>query len=115
MACRLTRVTRCWIVLFAAERQIEPWAAALESAGAPFVRLGAVVRTNAAPQRFGDWPAPAVDQLVIAHAGAAGPMRWNGGGSAARWETPPGPLRRGGQVHPAEKELALVRELVTTA
>jgi len=112
MAGHLARVTRRWIVVFAAERQVEPWAAALEAAGARFVRLGVVVRTNPCPQRTGDRPGPAVDPLVIAHAGETGPMRWNGGGRAARWETPGARYDKGGQVHPAQKALDLMRQLV---
>ena len=112
MAGHLARVTRRWIVIFAAERQVEPWAVALESAGARFVRLGAVVRTNPCPQRTGDRPGPAIDPLVIAHAGMSGSMRWNGGGRAAKWETPGARYDEGGQIHPAQKELALIRQLV---
>lgn len=112
VAGHLARVTRRWILVFSAERQVEAWAAGLEAGGARFVRLGVALRNNPAPQRTGDRPAPAADQLVIAHGGGEG-MHWNGGGGpavwtarAARWDTG----RR--NVHPAQKPLDLMRALV---
>ena len=112
MAGHLARVTRRWILVFAAERQVEAWAASLESAGARFVRLGVVVRTNPAPQRTGDRPAVPADPVVIAHAGTSGPMRWNGGGKAARWETPGARYDAGGRVHPCQKPLPVIRQML---
>lgn len=111
VAVHLARVTRRWILVFCADRQVEAWAEALEAAGARYVRLGVVVRTNPRPQMTGDRPAQAVDPLVIAHSGT-GRMRWNGGGRAARWETPGARYDEGGQVHPCQKPLAVMRQLV---
>ncbi len=111
MAGHLARVTRRWILVFAAERQVEPWAEALEAAGARYVRLGAMVRTNPRPQMSKDRPAPAIDPIVIAYAGS-GRMRWNGGGKAARWNTPGARYDAGGQVHPCQKPLAVIRQLL---
>lgn len=110
-AAQLARVTRRWILVFAADRQLEAWAAALELAGARFVRLGIAERTNPRPQMSGDRPAPAADLLVIAH-GAGVACRWNGGGKAARWAAPAARWDEGGQVHPTQKPLAPVRALV---
>lgn len=111
MAKLLARVTRRWIIVFAAERQLEPWAVGLETGGARFIRLGYALRKNPRPQMSGDRPAPAADPIVIAHAGSAD-MRWNGGGAPARWETPGARYDHGGQVHPCQKPLPLIRSLV---
>jgi site-specific DNA-methyltransferase (adenine-specific) len=111
VAAELARVTRRWIVVFSAERHVEAWAAALERAGARFVRLGWANRTNARPQLSGDRPAPAADPLVIAH-GRYVPLRWNGGGRSARWDAPAARFDEGGQVHPTQKPLTLMRALL---
>jgi hypothetical protein len=110
VAGEIARVTRRWIVVFSAERHVEAWASALEAGGATFVRLGYAHRTNPRPQLTGDRPAPAADPLVIAH--GAAPMRWNGGGRPARWDAPPARFDEGGQLHPTQKPLALMRALV---
>lgn len=111
VAAELARVTRRWIVVFCAERQIELWARSLESRGARFIRVGAAVRTNPRPQMLGDRPAPGVDHLVIAH-GRGEALRWNGGGRPGRWESPAARWDPGGQVHPCQKPLRLVRRLI---
>jgi site-specific DNA-methyltransferase (adenine-specific) len=111
VASQLARVTRRWIVVFSAERHLEPWARALESAGARVVRFGLALRTNPRPQMSGDRPAPPCDHLVIAH-GPARTMHWNGGGRAAVWASPPARYDEGGQVHVCQKPLELMRALV---
>ncbi len=108
----LARVARRWIVLFAAERQLETWATALETAGARCIRFGLALRTNPRPQFSGDRPAPPADHLVIAHAGQ-GRMRWNGGGKAAKWASPQARFDPGGKIHPTQKPLPLMRSLVS--
>ncbi len=110
VAHELARVTRRWIVVFSAERHLEPWARALESAGARVVRFGLALRTNPRPQFTSDRPAPPCDHLLIAH----GPerLRWNGHGRAAVWASPPARYDEGGQAHPTQKPLALMLALV---
>jgi len=111
VAAELARVTRRWIVVFAADRQVEPWARALESAGAKFVRMGVALRTTPRPQLTGDRPAPPADWLIIAHAPGER-LRWNGGGRAACWRSPAARHDAGGQLHPTQKPLALLRALL---
>jgi hypothetical protein len=112
LAFQLARVTRRWIVVFTAERQLETWAVALETAGARVLRFGLARRTNPKPQLTGDRPAVPGDPIVIAHARSVHRMRWNGGGKAAVWNAPPVRLDEGGQVHHAQKPLELMRALV---
>jgi site-specific DNA-methyltransferase (adenine-specific) len=111
VAHQLARVTRRWIVVFSAERHLEAWARALELAGAAVVRFGLALRTNPRPQMTGDRPAPPADHLVIAH-GPDIPLRWNGGGHSAVWPSPPARFDEGGQLHPTQKPLALIRALL---
>jgi hypothetical protein len=110
VAAHVARVTRRWIVIFAADGQIEHWREALRAADAPVVRLGVALRTNPRPQMTGDRPATPADWLVIAH--RPGAMRWNGGGRAACWPSAPARHDPGGQVHPTQKPISLVRALV---
>ena len=99
IAHHLARVTRRWIVVFSAERHLEAWGKALEGGGASVVRFGLALRTNPRPQMTGDRPAPPCDHLLIAH-GPAKPMRWNGGGRAAVWPSPPARFDEGGAAPP---------------
>lgn len=50
-----------------------------------FVRMGAWVKPNGAPQFTGDRPAQGFEAVAILHAGITGKMRWNGGGLPAVW------------------------------
>jgi site-specific DNA-methyltransferase (adenine-specific) len=50
-----------------------------------FVRLGAWVKPNGAPQFTGDRPAQGWEAVAILHAGVSGKLRWNGGGRPAVW------------------------------
>jgi site-specific DNA-methyltransferase (adenine-specific) len=111
VAGHLARVARRWILVFSGERQTEAWATALEAAGARFIRLGYAVRTNPRPQLSGDRPAPAADPIVIAYATGERP-RWNGGGRSGKWPSPPARFDLGGQAHPTQKPLALMRALL---
>ncbi|MFI5229214.1 MAG: DNA-methyltransferase [Gemmatimonadales bacterium] len=112
-ARELARVTRRWIVVFAAERQIETWAQALEAGGARFIRLGLALRANPRPQMTADRPAPPADWLVIAH-GPGERLRWNGGGHPAVWDSPAARFDTGRKtLHPTQKPLHLMRALVS--
>jgi site-specific DNA-methyltransferase (adenine-specific) len=113
LAFQFARTARTWIIIFAAERQLETWAHALETADARVVRFGIALRTNPRPQMSGDRPAPACDHVVIAHAGK-GRMRWQGGGKAGNWRSPPARWDTDGKsVHPTQKPVALMRALVS--
>jgi len=113
LAQHFVRIARSWIVIFSGERQIEAWATTLETAGARVVRYGLALRTNPRPQMSGDRPAPPADFLVIAYA-RPGRMQWNGGGKAARWDSPAARWDTGGKnKHPTQKAISLMRALVS--
>jgi site-specific DNA-methyltransferase (adenine-specific) len=118
LAHEFVRVTKRWLIVFAAERQLETWASAIEAAGGRFVRLGTAVKANPAPRFLGDRPGVGVDHLVIAHAGE-GRTSWNGHGRPAVWSSPPamfdvpaGTARGRRQLHPTQKPIALMRALI---
>lgn len=113
LASQIVRTTQRWILIFSSERHHELWSQQLEVAGARFVRLGIAERTNPMPQLSGDRPGSPADFIVIAHAGA-GRMKWNGGGKAARWASPPSRFDNADKklAHPTQKPLELMRALV---
>ena len=51
-----------------------------------FVRAGAWVKSNSAPQFTGDRPAPGWEFVACLHS-SSGKMRWNGGGKRGVWHT----------------------------
>jgi site-specific DNA-methyltransferase (adenine-specific) len=112
-ATQLARVTRRWIVVFAGETQLDAWRRALDAGGARFIRFGIAERVNPRPQLSGDRPAPPADLLVIAH-GIHERMRWAGGGRPARWASGAARFdqRDREQLHPTQKALALMGQLV---
>jgi hypothetical protein len=112
VAHHLARVTRRWVLIFAADRQLELWAQALELGGARVDRFGIARRLNPKPQFSGDRPGQAADLIVIAH-GAAVKRYWNGGGRPAIWDSPAVRFDEGGQVHPTQKPMSLMRAVVS--
>lgn len=110
-AAELGRLVRRWSLVFVAERQLGAWVAALERAGVELVRMGAAVRANPAPAFTGDRPAVGIDHVIIGHR-AGVRKRWEGGGRPAVWRAPPARYDEGGQVHPTQKPLSLMRALV---
>jgi site-specific DNA-methyltransferase (adenine-specific) len=73
-----------------------------------YVRTGAWFKPDPMPQFSGDRPAVGFEPCTICH--AQGPMRWNGGGSAATWTY--GTVKKDRLDHPCPKPLGLMRELV---
>ncbi len=112
LAGYFARAARRWIVVFAADRQLETWAHALELGGARVVRFGVVERATPMPQVTGDRPGIGCDMVVVGHAKGER-MRWNGGGRAAVWKAMSGARDFDGKPpHPTVKSLDLMRKLV---
>lgn len=98
-------VTKRWLI-FTCEWQ---FASGLKQAFPDeFIRLGAWVKPNGAPQYTGDRPSTGWEAVVIMH--RKGRKRWNGGGHHATWieniVTP------GTNVHPTQKPVALVSDWI---
>jgi site-specific DNA-methyltransferase (adenine-specific) len=76
--------------------------------GLRFIRIGAWVKSNGAPQFTGDRPAQGWEAIAIMHKDGE-KLHWNGGGSRAVWTTDV--ERNNG--HPTPKPLPLIREWVS--
>lgn len=102
------RASRRWCLAFCAAEQVGDYERAAPSA---WVRAGVWVRTNATPQFTGDRPATGAEAVAIAH--RDGRKRWNGGGKAAVWmHDLAGDETGSTRVHPTQKPIRLMRELV---
>jgi len=110
------RVAKRWTLAFCDVESSQLWAGSMTSAGLDYCRTGAWIKQGATPQFTGDRPAVGFEAIVICH--QPGRKRWNGGGSHAVW-THLTVIERGGQaisnnsrVHPTQKPLSLMLELV---
>ena len=112
IASHAARLCRSWVIAFTDIESANVWRDELISTGLDYVRTGAWIKLGAMPQITGDRPGCGLEAIVIAH--QPGRKRWNGGGSHAVWQYPI-VLNRGGntpRVHPTEKPLHLMRDLV---
>ncbi len=98
------RVSRRWVVAFCAMEQLGAYQAA---AGPCWIRSGFWRKPDGAPQFTGDRPGQPGEALAILH--GEGRKRWNGGGKHAFWACG---MERNDRVHPTQKPLALMRQLV---
>jgi len=111
---QIVRITRRWIVITCDTDSPQLWRAALEAAGAEFVRHGIFYKDDAQPQMSGDRPGSGFECVVICHAPRdSGRMRWNGGGRCARWHATSDSRQPGGLIVDGQKPLALMRALVS--
>jgi hypothetical protein len=112
-AQEIARLSRRWSVVFSDLESCHAWRDMLTKAGTRYVRTGAWVKPDAMPQFSGDRPAVGFEPCTIVH--AQGPMRWNGGGSAAgrslfrHWRGHSGPLHgignNGSRRRPARSQI----------
>jgi site-specific DNA-methyltransferase (adenine-specific) len=111
-AVEIARLTRRWVLVFSDAESNDLWRAALTAAGLDYVRTGAWIRENGAPQFSGDRPATGFEAVTICH--PRGRKRWNGGGKRAVWSVPVVSNRghNGVRTHPAQKPDRLMRTLV---
>ena len=109
VAQEFARVTRRWMLIFCAVRQVHGWSTALEAAGVRVPRVMVWVKPDASPQFSGDRPGHGYESIVVAH--PVGRTRWNGGGKKGVYEH----LRMdraSGFWHPTQKPEKLLAELV---
>lgn len=103
-----------WALVFSDVESAHLWRKELIArAGLDYARTGAWVKGNPTPQFTGDRPGVGFEAVTICH--AAGRKRWNGGGKAGVWHHNTALTRdhKSTRLHPTEKPLSLMRELVT--
>jgi site-specific DNA-methyltransferase (adenine-specific) len=112
VALQIARVTRRWVLVFCNVEILHEWRVALEAGGLQWIRALVWVKPNAAPQFTGDRPSAGWESVVLLH--RAGRKRWNGGGRSGVFTHP---IETGSygreRVHPTEKPLPLMHELVS--
>jgi site-specific DNA-methyltransferase (adenine-specific) len=102
-------VCQGWLIAFCMAEGVRAWRDAIEAAGARYKRAMVWVKPDAMPQFNGQGPSVGHEMMVSAWCGK-GHSKWNGGGR-------PGTFiynknTQGGAVHPTQKPLALMSELV---
>lgn len=108
VAVEIARLTKRWALVFSDAESIHLWRQHLEGAGMRYARTGAWFKPDPMPQFSGDRPSVGFEPCTITH--AQGPMRWNGGGSAASWVH--GTVKKDRPDHPCPKPIGLMLELV---
>jgi site-specific DNA-methyltransferase (adenine-specific) len=110
VAREIVKVTDGWAVLFCMAEGVRAWRDAIEATGARYKRALVWVKPDAMPQFNGQGPSVGHEMMVSAWCGS-GKSRWNGGGRPGTFvhnkNTP------GGAVHPTQKPLPLMMELVS--
>lgn len=106
-ACAL--VATGWVLCFCEFEMLGTYREAFECVGLDYVRGQGWVKPTSTPQITGDRPGQWGEAIATAH--SKGRKRWNAGGKAGSYSFPsrePGVER----VHPTQKPIALMRELV---
>lgn len=98
-----------WGVLFCMAEGVRAWRDEIEASGAKYKRALVWIKPDAMPQFNGQGPSVGHEMMVSAWYGK-GHSKWNGGGKPGNYQfnknTP------GGGVHPTQKPLPLIRQLV---
>jgi site-specific DNA-methyltransferase (adenine-specific) len=105
-----TQLSNGWLLVFCTPEGVAPWRDAIEAAGARYKRACVWVKPDAAPQFNGQGPAMGAEMVVAAWCGK-GHSKWNGGGGRGVWTHNTNQPDRHG-LHPTEKPVPLMRELV---
>jgi hypothetical protein len=113
-----TGVATRWVIMFSDAESAHDWRDSFIGRGLPrYFRTGAWWRLGGAPHFNGDGPAPGHEELLYFH--ATTPLgqkrRWNGGGKSAVYSCPIVANRKGQQgsrVHPAQKPIPLMLEIL---
>jgi site-specific DNA-methyltransferase (adenine-specific) len=109
VAAAIVRATQGWAVLFCMAEGVRAWRDAIEATGARYKRALVWVKPDAMPQFNGQGPSVGHEMMVSAWCGPE-KSRWNGGerpGTFIHNKNTPG-----GSVHPTQKPLPLMMELV---
>jgi site-specific DNA-methyltransferase (adenine-specific) len=104
------RLCRRWCLVFCQIEAAMKWQESLVSAGMARRRIGVWVKPDGQPQLSGDRPGMGFESIVFAH--AKGRSRWNGGGRSSVFTCNKFVPGDGANVHPTQKPLPLLMELV---
>lgn len=107
-AGEFARLARRWVVVFCDVESTHLWRREMETAGLRHARTGFWIKTDPQPQITGDRPGSAAEGIVIAHTGATGRWRWNGGGRPAIYI---GPIEKVDRFHTSQKPEWLLEAL----
>jgi DNA modification methylase len=100
-----------WLLAFCQVEAVSDWRYAMEEAGLKYKRGMAWVKPDSSPQFNGQMPAQGFECIATAWCGK-GHSRWNGGGRRGVFtHNTNSPDRHG--LHPTEKPVSLMSELVT--
>jgi len=105
----LRKLVKRWCLVFSDLESAHLWREDLGIQAFEFVRTGAWFKGCPSPQITGDRPGSALEAITICH--PVGKKKWNGGGRHNVWEARV-PRKSDGRVHPNEKPLDLLRQLV---
>ena len=98
-----------WAVIFCMAEGVRAWRDEIEKSGAKYKRAMVWIKPDAMPQFNGQGPSVGHEMMVAAWYGA-GHSKWNGGGRPGTFtfcKNSPG-----GSIHPTQKPLPLISELV---
>lgn len=107
---QFARLVRRWVLVFCDSEGVDGWIRSLTKYGLRHVRVGAWWKRGATPSFHGRYPASWHESIEMAHTGEA--LRWNGGGKGAVYEHPIVSTQGGDRVHPTQKPVPLMVELV---
>ena len=108
---RLTvAMSKGWCLYFCQAEAAGAWRDAIEAAGGKYKRTMVWIKPDSTPQLNGQMPAPGYESMPLAWCGT-GHSRWNGGGRRGVFTHLTNQTDRHG-VHPTEKPIPLMRELV---
>ncbi len=104
----IVKLTKGWAILFCMAEGVRAWRDVIEASGARYKRAMVWVKPDAMPQFNGQGPSTGHEMLISAWCGE-GHSSWNGGGRPGVFtynkNTPD-------SVHPTQKPLPLMRQLV---
>jgi site-specific DNA-methyltransferase (adenine-specific) len=103
-------LSRRWVIVFCQVEAAMKWQDALMAGGLARRRIGVWVKPDGQPQLSGDRPGMGFESIVFAH--APGRSRWNGGGRSSVFTCNKFIPGDGPNVHPTQKPLPMLMELV---
>lgn len=106
----VVRLCNGWAIIFCMAEGVRAWRDCIEESGAKYKRAMVWIKPDAMPQFNGMGPSVGHEMMVSAWCGS-GHSKWNGGGKPGTFihnkNTP------GGSVHPTQKPLPLMKEIVS--